>query len=92
MSAPDEPGAELVPAGQPHDAGVAALLLAAEPGKLFKGQFTVYKTPEGGLHIAYRLDGQEEDGHMPIPPALIKIALAAGTGKGPLAMLARFLP
>ncbi len=83
-------------AGAPEDAAqpvtLAALLDSAAVGKLLRGQFTLYKTPEGGLHIAYRLEGQDEDGHLPLPPALIKLGMAAASGKGPLALLGRIMP
>jgi hypothetical protein len=76
-----------------NGAGIGELmrLLADAPAgdKLVHGTFSVYKTEEGGLHVAYRLDGSSEDGHLPIPAGIIKLASAAASGRGPLGMLAR---
>jgi hypothetical protein len=70
-------------------ADLPALIAAAPAGKLIRGTFTVYKTGEGGLHIAYLLDGQEETGHVPIPAGILRMATMASGGKGPLGMLFR---
>ena len=54
------------------------------PGsRLSKGVYSIYKTPEGGLHIAYRPEGAEEDSHLPVPPAMVAMMVAAAEGKGP---------
>jgi hypothetical protein len=66
---------------------LAELLDQAEPGKLLAGRFSVYKTDDGGMHLAYRIDGQGEDGHLPVPAAIIKLALSAAGGRGPMGML-----
>jgi len=70
-------------------AELAGQLEHAPAGRLFKGQFSVYKTDDGGLHVAYRLDGTETDGHLPVPAAVLRLGFAAAAGRGPLAMLAR---
>jgi hypothetical protein len=58
---------------------------ACEPGsRLSKGVYSIYKTDEGGLHIAYRPEGDEEDSHMPIPNMMMSMLVAATEGKGPL--------
>jgi hypothetical protein len=62
------------------------------PRQILKGTFTVYATPDKGLHIAYRTEGAEEDGHMPIPAGVIRLAMAAASGRGPLAMITRLMP
>jgi hypothetical protein len=55
------------------------------PGaRVVKGVYSIYKTEEGGMHIAYRPDGSEEDQHLPVPPAMMAMMLAASEGKGPL--------
>lgn len=75
---------------QPGDgAGLLDALEGAPAGRLFKGQFSLYKTEDGGLHLAYRLDGAEQDGHLPVPAAVLRIGFAAAAGRGPLAMLAK---
>jgi hypothetical protein len=71
--------------------GLAELLAGAGPGRLCHGQFSVFKTVDGGLHVAYRLDGQDEDGHLPVPAAVIRMALAAASGRGPMGLLGRVL-
>jgi hypothetical protein len=56
-----------------------------EPGsRLSKGVYSIYKTAAGGLHIAYRRDGDEHDSHLPVPPAMVAMMIAASEGKGPL--------
>jgi hypothetical protein len=75
----------------PGLAELAGMIDGAAPGRLLAGKFTVYKTDDGGLHVAYRVDGQEEDGHLPIPHAIIKLALSAASGRGPMGMLGRMM-
>jgi hypothetical protein len=78
-------------AGGPSIGELAGLLEQAEPGKMIAGRFTVYKTGDGGMHVAYRMEGAEEDGHLPIPGSIIKLALSAAGGRGPMGMLARMM-
>lgn len=52
-----------------------------------KGLYSVYKTPEGGLHIAFRPDGADKDQHLEIPGKMMLMMIAASEGKGPLGML-----
>jgi hypothetical protein len=69
---------------------VTAMIAEAPAGKLIHGTFTVYKTDEGGLHIAYLLDGDgQETGHVPIPAGILRMATMAAGGKGPLGLLLR---
>lgn len=70
-------------------AQLADLLEQAPAGRLVKGQFSIYKTDEGGLHIAYRLDGQDADGHLPVPARALHLCFMAASGKGPFGMLAK---
>jgi hypothetical protein len=53
------------------------------PEPILKGRFAIYETPDGGLHLAYRADGEEEDRHVPIPPLALKV-MSARVGKGNL--------
>jgi hypothetical protein len=56
-----------------------------EPGaRMVRGVYSIYKTAEGGMHIAYRPEGTDEDQHRPVPPAMMAMMLAASEGKGPL--------
>lgn len=52
-----------------------------------KGIYSVYKTIEDGLHIAFRPEGTDEDQHLEIPGGMMKMLIAASEGKGPLGML-----
>lgn len=59
-----------------------------EPGKrVSKGVYSIYKTPDGGMHISYRPEGAGEDAHMPIPAMMLQMMIAATEGKGPLGRL-----
>jgi hypothetical protein len=74
---------------------VLALVGPTEDGRprlLSRGVYALYATPEGGLHLSYRIEGEDEDRHMPIPPMIIKLATAAQTGSGPLGMLKHLVP
>lgn len=56
-----------------------------EPGaRVVRGVYSIYKTAEGGMHIAYRPEGAYEDQHLPVPPPMMAMMLAASEGKGPL--------
>lgn len=70
------------------DPTFAELWDQVEPGsRMSKGIYSIYKTEAGGLHIAYRPDGTDEDQHMPLPPAMVAMMIAASEGKGPLGRL-----
>lgn len=45
-----------------------------KPVAFMKGKFAIYETPEGGLHIAYLVEGTEETRHIALPAAAIKMA------------------
>lgn len=44
------------------------------------GVFALYDTPDGGVHLSYRPDGEDEDVHVQLPAALVSMAK---TGKVP---------
>jgi hypothetical protein len=80
------------PIGEPSDAepeeSFAQIWEGIEPGaRMSKGVYSIYKTAEGGMHIAYRPDGAGEDSHLPVPPPLMAAMIAASEGKGPLGRL-----
>lgn len=52
------------------------------PEALAKGSFALYKTPKGGLHLALRVEGEDEVRHVEVPAFLLK-----GAGGGMLAKL-----
>ena len=62
------------------------------PVLLSRGQYSIYQTPDEGLHLVYRPEEAAEDAHIPIPARLLKLAGAAAGGRGPLAMLRAFIP
>lgn len=51
------------------------------PVPFMKGRFNVYETPDGGFHIAYQKDGQEEIEHINLPGPLIRAAQMMSDGK-----------
>lgn len=57
----------------------------APPVPFIKGKFAIFETPDGGLHIAYRADGADEDKHIALPAAMVKMANMAANGTGPMA-------
>jgi hypothetical protein len=56
-----------------------------------KGTFSVYNTPDGGYHIAYRLEGESETNHAEIPGAALKLAASLSGSKNPFAMLTKMV-
>jgi hypothetical protein len=53
-----------------------------------KGKYNLYDTPDGGIHIAYTIEGSEEIMHIALPGKIIKMAAALDSGKmSPLAAL-----
>lgn len=59
----------------------------ALPVPIMKGKFAIFETPDGGLHIAYRLDETDEDRHVALPAAMVKMANMAANGSGPMAAM-----
>jgi len=51
------------------------------PIPIIKGRFNVYETPDGGLHIAYVRDGEEEIQHITLPGMVINAAKMMEAGK-----------
>jgi hypothetical protein len=45
------------------------------------GRFTLYETPDGGYHIAYVADGQDDTRHLEIPAFLVRMAKAGAEGR-----------
>lgn len=61
---------------------------APVPVLLLKGQFGIFESPEGGIHLVFRLDGSEEDKHMEFSPMMLKAMKMAFPGRGdPIQML-----
>lgn len=51
------------------------------PEPKMKGRFTLYETPDGGLHVAYQPDGDDETGHIEIPGPLVKLMDSVKNGE-----------
>jgi hypothetical protein len=69
---------------------LAEAVAQGAPVAIFRGTVSIYATPDGGMHIAYRSRDADEatpDGHMPLPPALIRMIMAQASGANPLAMV-----
>ena len=59
---------------------------------LLKGRFTVYETSEGGYHIAYINDGQDDTKHLEVPAWAVNIARDASEGKlSPMSLVGRLM-
>jgi hypothetical protein len=54
------------------------------PEAFMKGRFSIYETPDGGYHIAYKEDGDEsETKHIEMPGYLVAMAKKMGDGNIP---------
>jgi hypothetical protein len=70
------------------DTGNEVAVSTPDPSLLIKGAFGIWETPEGGIHLVFRLDGDQEDKHMEFSPFMLKAMQMALPGKGnPLQML-----
>lgn len=50
------------------------------PEPLLSGSFAIFKTPQGGLVVAYRPKGDQDDKHLEIPATIISMASSMGGG------------
>jgi hypothetical protein len=50
------------------------------PVILHEGRYRLYEKADGTLHLVYRPDGKEQDEHLEVPGALIKLAKDAAEG------------
>jgi hypothetical protein len=54
------------------------------PEPFMKGKFSLYETPDGGYHIAYKEDGEDtETKHIEIPGYIAQMAKKMGNGNIP---------
>jgi hypothetical protein len=51
------------------------------PVPRLRGRFTLYDTPDGGMHIAYKPDGSETTEHFEIPGKVLKMAQLIQSGQ-----------
>lgn len=77
------------PSAEEPEPSFAELWDSFEPGeRVSRGVYSIYKTDEGGMHIAYRPEGAQEDAHMPVPAMMMQLLISATEGKGPFGRLA----
>lgn len=62
-----------------EQSAVAAVLPTPVP--MLRGTFALYDLPDGGRLIAYRVDGEEESQHIPIPAVLMRMWEAQARGE-----------
>lgn len=46
----------------------------SEPTIIMQGAFRLYETASGGYHLVYLADGLDEEKHIEIPAAMVKMA------------------
>jgi hypothetical protein len=51
------------------------------PESTANGKFTLYLHPDGGYHIAYKFDHEDDTRHIDIPAALVRMAQKASGGQ-----------
>lgn len=56
-------------------------LVNAMPQIMHEGRYRLYGKPDGGLHLVYLVDGQEDEQHMEIPGKMVRLAAMASEGK-----------
>lgn len=63
---------------------------AATPTPFLAGRFALFDTPDGGIHLAYRPDGEPEDHHEQLPADLVGLMRTlkeGGKPPSPMAMM-----
>lgn len=53
------------------------------PEPTTRGTFALYPTQDGGLHLVYRLQGEEDDGHQDIPAWAVTMLRKVAAGENP---------
>lgn len=61
------------------------------PTPMVAGSFALYEMKDGGMHLVYRLIDSNEDVHQTFPAFVVKMAMQAAEGKGPLGHLNKML-
>lgn len=59
-----------------------------QPEPYMSGKFALFKTPDGGLHLSYIVDGEEDTRHVQIPPMIFAMAekMANGESLNPMSI------
>lgn len=55
------------------------------PEPILQGKFAIFETADGGYHLTYRPDTEDEDKHVNIPGFYVKMAMKQAGGKGGMA-------
>lgn len=50
------------------------------PKLVSTGQFAIYETPTGGVHVTMQIAGESEPRHFDVPPMMVKMLKAKGGG------------
>lgn len=59
-----------------------------EPRELFSGRYTLFENPDGGYHLSYLVDGDDEVKHFELPAAVMAaVKMAAQQGVNPLSLM-----
>ncbi len=61
------------------------------PVPVMRGRFAVYDTPDGGYHLTYQLEGEEEPQHMEFPGMFVNLAKKRGAAIGAVPGMSGFL-
>jgi hypothetical protein len=50
------------------------------PQIMHEGRYRLYQNPDGGMHLVYLPDGQDEEQHMNFPGSMLRLARMASEG------------
>jgi hypothetical protein len=66
---------------------------AAAPGPelIMRGGFSLFREPDGGMHLSYRPAGADADTHMRIPAAMVAMGQQMTEGMSPVALARQLL-
>jgi hypothetical protein len=67
----------------------AEIVPLPDPKPAMQGSFALFETPEGGLHLVYRVAGSDDEQHVEIPAFMVQMAKNMD-GQGPMAMMRAF--
>jgi hypothetical protein len=59
----------------------------AVPVPFLSGTFALYQTPDGGIVVAYRAAGDEEDRRLTLPAHMVKLAQTLSQRGGKIGMM-----
>lgn len=59
----------------------APVIVEDMPVIVHEGRYRLYRKPDGGLHLAYKRDDEEDLQHLDLPAQMVKLAEMAGQGR-----------